>query len=84
MINVIWVQKTCEACPAQWEGLTDDDREVYVRYRWGWLSVLVGNPTIDFSKCEQEVFAKKLGDEYDGCLDYDELRAATVGSIKWP
>lgn len=31
--------KTCEACPSQWEGEFEDGSPVYIRYRWGYLSV---------------------------------------------
>lgn len=37
--------QTCTACPAQWEGKTDDGQYVYIRYRWGILRAGVG-PTI--------------------------------------
>ena len=34
------------AVPSQWEGETDDGREVYVRYRHGrlWVDVKMGDP----------------------------------------
>ena len=37
------LEKTCEACPAQWEGQLEDGRYVYVRYRWGVLRVGMGD-----------------------------------------
>ena len=43
MINVASITRTTSACPAQWEGLTDDGKDVYVRYRSGWLSIEVGD-----------------------------------------
>jgi len=38
-IGVIKIDQTCGACPSQWEGKTVDGKEVYVRYRWGYLRV---------------------------------------------
>lgn len=35
------LDQTCSACPSQWEGRTTDDQYVYVRFRWGGLSVSV-------------------------------------------
>lgn len=35
MIVVKKITKTCEACPAQWEGETDTHERIYVRYRSG-------------------------------------------------
>lgn len=42
--------QTCDACPSQWDAETDDGRPVYIRYRWGFLSVRVapvgGDPVL--------------------------------------
>jgi len=45
LIKVVEVWKTCDAFPAQWEGKTKDGKDVYVRYRWGNLTVQVANVT---------------------------------------
>src|SRR3954464_14370014 len=37
------LRQTCSTCPSQWEGLTEDGRPVYIRFRHGWLSVQVGS-----------------------------------------
>ena len=42
LIKVASVAQTCFACPAQWQGETEDGQEIYVRYRWGWLEVHLG------------------------------------------
>jgi hypothetical protein len=87
MVRVTAITHTCEACPAQWSGLTDDGRQVYVRYRWGYLSVRVAPDT---SKDEyaavrgDEVFGEQLGDGYDGFLSYDKLKEATASVVEFP
>lgn len=40
------LRKTCDACPAQWEAKTPDGQFVYIRYRYGVLTMGVG-PSID-------------------------------------
>lgn len=50
-IVVYDVKQTCGACPSSWEGRTEDGREVYARYRWGYLSVRVG---------DEQVFGEQL------------------------
>jgi len=35
--------QTCFCCPSQWEGLLDDGRSIYIRYRYGKLFVGIGN-----------------------------------------
>lgn len=63
------------ACPFQVNAKTDKGEHVYVRYRWGWLSVDVDGKTI---------FCKQIGDDMAGFLDMERLKAATEGKIKWP
>jgi len=46
MIIVKKITKTCEACPSQWEGETDNDQQVYVRYRHGTLKIEINGRTI--------------------------------------
>ena len=59
---------TCEACPSQWEGITDDGQEVYIRYRWGHLSVRVNGA---------EIFSRQIGDGFDGVLTTTDMLAIT-------
>src|SRR5215472_834378 len=42
MIHVSRLIQTSERNPSQWEGLTDDGECVYIRYRWGHLSIGTG------------------------------------------
>lgn len=46
MIFVRQITKTCEACPAQWEGTTDTHEQIYVRYRSGNFRVDLNGRTI--------------------------------------
>lgn len=39
---VVRLERTCQACPSQWEGLTADSRQIYIRYRHGVLTVNIG------------------------------------------
>lgn len=87
MLRVTELTKTCEACPAQWEGRTNDGRTVYVRYRWGYLSVRVSEqPTdnVDDAVRGEEIFGRQLGDEYDGEILYHQVQRQTAGVVEWP
>ena len=86
MIKIKQLVKTCEACPAQWEGYTDDDRKVYVRYRWGHLSVRLGDigDTAEFAGIRgEEIFGKQIGEDLHGVMSYDELKELTKDIIQW-
>ncbi len=43
-IKIKDVVQTSEACPSQWDFITEDNRIGYVRYRWGGLSVCLSVP----------------------------------------
>ncbi len=62
--------------PAQWEGRTDNGRPVYIRYRWGYLSVRVGPPGGDASSAVVgvEIYGEQIGDEFDGFIEWKRVR----------
>lgn len=59
---------TCSACPSQWDALTTDGRRLYIRYRWGTLTV---------SHEGEVLFQKRIGDAFDGVLSEDEMLRVT-------
>lgn len=93
MIEVTRIVMTCSSVPAQWEGRTEDDRAIYVRYRHGWLEVSVSDPggstddAIGVQLGEDSgdvVLSKKVGGEWDGHMDAAELAEHTKGLVAWP
>jgi hypothetical protein len=86
MLRVKRVCQTSPACPAQWEGWTDDGRPLYVRYRFGRLSVRVGpvGGDMDSAVEGEEVFFLEHGNDLDGWMDYDELCRLTAGKVRFP
>lgn len=67
MTVVKYIRQTCNACPSQWEGELEDDRNFYVRYRWGWLTLDIPFGTT--------VFSKQLGDDLSGFLSVNNMIA---------
>jgi hypothetical protein len=65
-----FLEKTCTACPAQWEGELSDGMFFYVRYRYGVLSVGFGQ-TPDAAIDDQR-FEWELGDGLDGWMEWDQ------------
>lgn len=85
-IKVVSLTQTCEACPSQWDGLTDDNRQVYVRYRFGSLTVQVGEPddADEFAGCRGRVVAEwSSDDEWDGSMSEGVMRELTAHRIDW-
>ena len=69
------LEQLCGACPAQWEFRTFEDRPVYVRYRWGYLSIRIGDPgeDIDGAVSGQEIYGEQLGGEWDGAIEEEKI-----------
>lgn len=68
-IKVKELHKTCGACPAQWEGMTVDDKPIYIRYRWGYFSFSIGESKETNLSDYKEVFGEQRGDSMDGSMD---------------
>jgi hypothetical protein len=75
MIVVKELAQTCSASPAQWEGVDNEGNSIYVRYRWGYLSI---------EKNHEEILGKDIGHRLDGKMTFTQLQQATQGSFVWP
>jgi len=70
------LERTCFACPSQWEGELEDGRMIYIRYRWGCLEVSISKNTIkDVSDAVEgrPIYQKYIGGDYDGVMDNEEM-----------
>lgn len=77
---------TSDACPTQYEGFLDDGRMVYIRYRWGYLSIRVSlNSTenVMVAVSSPEIYGEQLGDCLDGHLDHERL-IEILNNIEYP
>mgnify|MGYP003394749053 CR=1 FL=1 len=84
MIKVTQITNTCFACPAHWEGRTDDGKYVYIRYRWGHLSVRVHANEDKFEIDDLYPFDETIGNEFDGVMSYEELRDKVKDVVELP
>ena len=75
MIEVKNLEQTCDACPSQWEFRTFENRPVYVRYRWGNLTVSVGPSNGDVYDAVGgiDIVAESLGDPMDGFIEWAQV-----------
>ena len=83
-IVVTTLVRTCLRSPSQWEGQTSDGRFVYVRYRWGSLEIGIGQSLEDAISNSGEFFNQQMGERYDGSMEIEQLRHATLEIIEWP
>jgi hypothetical protein len=82
MLKITEIRRTCFACPAQWEG-KGESGYVYIRFRWGTLSVRAGS-TIKDAIAGPTIFEWHDDDEYGGFMEYDRLRKITAGVLDLP
>jgi hypothetical protein len=72
---------TCGDCPSQWEVSLENGKMMYIRYRWGYLSVRISpDETKDIYDAVggEEVYGNQLSDGLDGVLDYEDLRKELI------
>lgn len=74
MIHVVKLKKTCDSCPSQWDGETDQGDAVYARYRWGGLSVTLNDVL---------VFERQIGEDQDDDAVEAEMRAEGIIPKNW-
>jgi len=67
------LKQTCEACPSQWEAKTIGNRNVYIRYRWGYLTVWVADKPEQDALDGRMVHEQQLGDGLDGYIKWEEV-----------
>jgi len=77
MIKVNKMVNTCVACPSQWKGITNDNQDIYIRYRWGHLSIC-------FMPSGKQIFDLDYGDDLDGFIEYATLKKLTANVIEFP
>jgi hypothetical protein len=77
--RVATMVQTCWACPAQWELTLKDGREVYVRYRFGTLSITLNPWTED----EEILWYEKFGGQWNGDLTAEDLMEHTKEVFDW-
>lgn len=63
-LRIIKLTQTCDACPSQWDAVGANGEDVYIRYRWGKLSVDVDNEPHYYDDC---------GESLDGVMSTDDL-----------
>ncbi|MDR3582489.1 MAG: hypothetical protein P4L67_04420 [Candidatus Pacebacteria bacterium] len=65
---------TCSISPSQWVGKTENGSDLYIRYRWGGLSVDVNDIEILYADC---------GHGYDGEMTTARMMGLTKDVLDW-
>lgn len=70
------IECTCSACPTQYEGMLDNGKMFYFRFRWGELSISESsNPTeeIDDAIIGTVILEDQTNDQWNGSLSPEQV-----------
>lgn len=84
MIKITKILNHGGSCPFQIDALTDDDRMIYGRYRWGHLTVRIGeygNHSAFAAVDGKYLFENYIGGEYDGSMTLEEFKEQTKTAL---
>jgi len=68
---------TCSGHPSQWEGKTEKNEAVYIRYRWGHLTINLSKSGGDIEDAVLNgklIHSEQIGDDFDGEMSPTELQ----------
>lgn len=71
VIRIKNLVQTCSACPSQWEAETLNGQAVYIRYRYGYLTMGIGK-TIG-EAVRHNAVGMAAGDGLDGVIGETEM-----------
>ena len=84
MITIVKQEQTCNMCPSQWDLWTEDGKYLYVRYRWGVLSIDLADSVDHWNANEHTlIFCEPIGDDLDGYMTLEELKEYTKDIFIW-
>lgn len=88
LIKVTEITNEGTTHPTQWDGVTDDSRPVYIRYRHGRVDVFVGevgeSADFDLLNSEYGYIDWYVAGHSPGELPYASLKEALAGSLELP
>lgn len=74
-MKILKLVRTCLARPAAWEGIDEQNQIIYIRYRWGQMTMRQGSPNEEFDIARMPlVFNESIGDNFDGLIDYADMK----------
>ena len=78
-ISISELVPLCRGCPSDWETTDHLDRYVYIRFRWGRLTVEIGKT----ETTTERIYSEQVSDEYDGFMEVETMIEHTKDVIDW-
>ncbi len=79
IISIKELVPLCRGCPSDWETTDHLDRYIYIRFRWGRLTVSVG----ETETTTERIYSEQVSDHYDGFMEAAQMIEHTKGVIEW-
>lgn len=76
-MKIVELNRDCLACPSAWIAKTDTGSVLYIRYRWGTLTVRESKDIDSLFTEGSIIFDRTVGDFYDGFMGYQEMLETT-------
>jgi hypothetical protein len=73
-MKIVSLCQTCKSHPAQWSAQVEDGRWLYIRYRWGILSMSWATPDADDPTALDRIVSLWHGGDYDGEIEEAKMR----------
>ena len=87
-MDIEHIERTCIACPSQWEAKLKDGRMLYFRYRWGHLNITVSEEKTDDINDAlhgELIFSSEVEESgWDGDMDDAKLVLLTHSILNYP
>jgi hypothetical protein len=77
--RVVALSPPCGACPTEWFGATAAGEAFFVRYRYGVLSVTVGDGT----PVARLIYNAQVGSALDGVLGTHDMQRHLAGAVEF-
>jgi hypothetical protein len=75
-MKLLELKRTKDSAPTQYEGKLSNGKLIYIRYRWGTLTIRVSRDitkNIDDAVTGRIVFQQFIGSAYDGSIEHDPV-----------
>lgn len=83
--HIIQIDRTCTACPSQWDAWTDSDEYVYIRYRSGRFRIDIMDNEESFMDYDSgrcvTLYTEEFGDPLDGYIDDETMVEHAKGTL---
>lgn len=81
-MKVKTLTQTHYASPTQFEGITDENKCICIRFRFGRLTISI---TDNIDLICKTIYNESIGHDFDGHIGFEKIKELTINlNIEWP